>query len=189
MWGDFGVFFWCCEGSVGCAGTSHFPSLQTGQSSISSGRGALQDQGTRLGWCRCDAQRDIFCPWRGDPPFMVGPVSGPVSGVGNAILRWQKWKCFVLETLLRCFPANPRSHLARGGPQPWHGLATVSSAQTHSFASPKKKKRGKKRVCCLTFPSLSSADCDHRDEAKALPSQTHSSMGRSRPELWGCIMP
>lgn len=76
---------------------------------------------------------------------------GQFLGWENAILRWQRWKCFVLETLLRRFPENPHAYLAQGGPQPWHHLPTVSSVQTRGFQQadclpPSPKKREKKNL-------------------------------------------
>lgn len=75
------------------------------------------------------------------------------------MLGWQRWKRFLLEMLLRHFPGNPCTRLAQGSAQPWHALPSLISpnprlSANRSFASSKKKKKGKKRVCWLMFRSL-----------------------------------
>lgn len=79
----------------------------------------LQARG--VGWSGPVAQWDALCPFPGTP-FSQWLWSLGLCWMGNAILKRQRWKRFLLEMLLLHFPSNSRGRLSKGSPQLWHAV-------------------------------------------------------------------
>lgn len=108
------------------------------------------------------ARQDAFCPCGNHPPFTVALVSGPVSGVGKCHSEMAKVEMFHSGNTAAMFSRKPTCTFSPGRSPALAPFANSLISPNprlsagRSFASPPKK--GKKIICCLTFPSLSIAD-------------------------------